>query len=143
MIHRNPLLLLGGVLSLAAALLHLACIVGGPSWYRFLGAGEGTARAAQRGEWRPTMITLGVAAVLFIWAGYAFSGAGLISRLPILRTGLVVITGIYLLRGLVLFRPSMLGRPDLSAAFLFWSSLTVLAIGLIYGVGTWRGWNTL
>ncbi len=89
------------------------------------------------------MITLGVAAVLFIWAGYAFSGAGLISRLPLLRTGLVVITAIYLLRGLVLFRPSMLGRPDLSAAFLFWSSLTVLAIGLVHGVGTWRGWNTL
>jgi hypothetical protein len=136
-------LLLGGALSLAAALLHLACIVRGPDWYRFFGAGEGIARAAQRGEWRPTLITVGIAAVLFIWAGYAFSGAGLIGRLPLLRTGLVVITAIYLLRGLVLFRPSMLGRADLSAAFLFWSSLTVLAIGLVYAIGTWRGWNTL
>ena len=29
---------------LIAALLHVACIVGGPAWYRFFGAGERMAR---------------------------------------------------------------------------------------------------
>ena len=43
-------LLIGGGLSVVAALLHIACIFGGPDWYRFLGAGEGMARAAARGD---------------------------------------------------------------------------------------------
>jgi hypothetical protein len=37
------------VLSAAAALLHIAVIVGGAEWYRFFGAGEGMARLAERG----------------------------------------------------------------------------------------------
>src|SRR3546814_5357018 len=51
-------LIIGGWLSVAAALLHIACIFGGPDWYRFFGAGEGMARAAARGDLRPTLITL-------------------------------------------------------------------------------------
>ena len=43
------LLLIGGGLSALAAALHLAIIAGGPSWYRFFGAGERTARLAARG----------------------------------------------------------------------------------------------
>jgi len=33
-------LIVGGGLSVIAALAHIACIVGGPEWYRFLGAAE-------------------------------------------------------------------------------------------------------
>src|SRR3546814_9831228 len=61
-------------LSVAAALLHIACIFGGPDWYRFFGAGEGMARAAARGDLRPTLITLAIGAILLVWAAYAFSG---------------------------------------------------------------------
>jgi hypothetical protein len=39
----NRPLLWGGALSLVAALLHIAIIVGGPAWYRFFGAGEALA----------------------------------------------------------------------------------------------------
>jgi hypothetical protein len=133
----------GGCLSLAAAALHLACIVGGPDWYRFLGAGEGMARAAARGDWRAAAITTGIAALLALAAAYAFSGAGLIARLPLLRVGLVVISAVYLLRGLVVLMPSTLGRPDLTMTFLIWSSLIVLVYGLVHAIGTWRAWNTL
>jgi hypothetical protein len=140
---RNPWLLAGGGLSLLASLIHLACIAGGPAWYRFLGAGEGMARAAARGDWRPAAITAVIAALLATAAAYAFSGAGLIGRLPLLKTGLVIITAIYLLRGLVLFSPSLLGRPDLSSSFLIWSSAIVLAIGLVHVAGTWRAWKIL
>ncbi|AOG02406.1 MAG: hypothetical protein ACT6R2_02235 [Blastomonas fulva] len=139
----NIWLIVGGSLSVAAALLHLACIIGGPDWYRFFGAGEGIARAAARGSWVPVIMTLGIATVLAIWAAYAFSGAGLIARLPLLRTGLVVISAIYLLRGLVLFFPSAFQRPDLSETFLRWSSAIVLVFGLVYAIGTWRAWNSL
>lgn len=135
-------LVVGGWLSLAAALLHLACIVGGPDWYRFFGAGEDMARAAERGEWRPTLVTLVIAAILVVWAAFAFSGAGRMPRLPLLRTGLIVISAVYLLRGLALM-PLHMVRPDLTDAFTFWSSLIILIYGICYAVGLWRAWPTL
>lgn len=136
-------LLAGGVLSAAASLLHLACIVGGPDWYRFFGAGEPIARAAERGSPIPALLTLGIATVLAIWAAYAFSGAGLLRPLPLLRTGLVVIMAIYLARGAVLFMPATFNRPDLSPAFMLWSSLIVLIFGLVHAVGLWLAWPAL
>ena len=135
-------LIVGGWLSVLAALLHVACIFGGPDWYRFFGAGEGMARAAARGDWTPTLITLGIAAVLMVWAAYAFSGAGSLPRLPLLRTGLIVITGVYLLRGLV-FVPLHLWRPQHSDSFAIWSSLIVLVYGAVYAVGTVKAWRHL
>lgn len=135
-------LIAGGWLSVAAALLHIACIFGGPDWYRFFGAGEGMARAAARGDMRPTLITLAIGAVLLIWAAYAFSGAGSLPRLPLLRTGLIVITAIYLLRGLF-FVPLHFWRPQHSDSFAIWSSLIVFAYGAVYAVGTFRAWRHL
>ena len=140
---RNPWLVAAGWSALAAAALHLACIAGGPGWYRALGAGDRMARAAERGSATPALITAAIAAMLALWAAYAFSGAGLIGRLPLLRLGLVAITAVLLLRGLVLFHPPLLRRPDLSDSFLLWSSLIVLALGLLYAVGTWQAWNQL
>lgn len=138
----SPWLIIGGWLSVLAALLHIACVVGGPDWYRFLGAGEGMARAAERGDWTPALITLFITAVLLVWAAYAFSGAGLLPRLPLLRTGLIVITTIYLLRGLV-FVPLHLWRPQHSDSFAIWSSLIVLVYGAVYAVGTFKAWRHL
>lgn len=135
-------LLVGGWLSVVAALLHIACIFGGPDWYRFFGAGEGMARAAARGEWQPVLITLIVAAVLLIWAAYAFSGAGSLPRLPLLRTGLVAITAIYLLRALI-FVPLNMVRSTHSSEFALWSSLIVLAYGAVYAIGTVKAWPHL
>ena len=142
-VSRNPWLMAAGFATLAAAALHLACIVGGPSWYRALGAGERMAVAAERGSASPALITAVIATILILWAAYAFSGAGLVARLPLLRLGLVAITAVLLGRGLVLFYPPLLRRPDLSASFLFWSSLIVLALGLLYAIGTWQAWSQL
>jgi hypothetical protein len=143
MTARNPWLVVGGCLSLVAAALHVACIVGGPDWYRFFGAGEEMARAAERGFWAPHLMTLGIAAILAIWAAYAFAGAGLIRRLPLMRTALVAISAVYLLRGLFVFSPALFDRPDLSSAFMLWSSLIVLVYGIAYAIGTWRAWPQL
>lgn len=135
-------LIAAAALSGAAALLHLGCIVGGPDWYRFFGAGEGMARAAARGDLRPTLITLGIATVLAVWAAYAASGAGLIPRLPLLRTALVAITAIYLLRALA-FVPLHFWRPQHSDAFAIWSSAIVLVYGVVHLVGLMRAWRHL
>ena len=138
----NKWLIAGGTLSLVAANLHLAVIAGGGPWYRFFGAGEEMARAAERGSLAPALMTFGIAAVLAVWALYAFSGAGLIRRLPLLRTALIVISGVYLLRGLALV-PLLVLRPDLVGTFEVVSSLIVLAYGLAYAIGTWTAWPAL
>ena len=135
-------LIVGGWLSVVAALLHIACIFGGPDWYRFFGAGENMARAAESGDWVPAVITLFIAAVLLVWAAYAFSGAGSLPRPPMLRTGLIVITAIYLLRAL-LFVPLHFWRPQHSDSFAIWSSLIVLVYGAVYAVGTFKAWRHL
>lgn len=139
---RNWWLIVGGCLSAAAAVLHLAVIVGGPNWYRFFGAGEAMARAAERGSVMPALITVGIAAVLAVWAAYAFAGAGLIPRLPLMRTALVAISAVYLLRGLALV-PALAVNGGGVTPFTLWSSLIVLAYGVAYAIGTWRAWGSL
>lgn len=130
----NRWLVAAGLLDGAAALLHLGCIVGGPPWYRFFGAGDAMVAMAERGMMRPTLITLAIAAMLAIWGAYAFSGAGLLPRLPLLRPALVAIAAIFLARAAalpLLFRV----MPDRSAAFLWTSSAIVLAFGIVHAVG--------
>ena len=140
--NRQPLLVLAGAGSLAASILHLACIAGGPDWYRALGAGERMARMAARGHWYPTVVTLGIAAILGAWALYAWSGAGLIRRLPLLRPGLCAITGVYLLRALF-FVPLQPFFPGNSAAFWYWTSGICLGFGLLHALGLRQAWSRL
>lgn len=138
----NYWLIFGGILTAIAALMHIAIIIGGPDWYRFFGAGEGMARAAAQGRMMPTLITLSIATMLAIWAAYAFSGAGLIVRLPLLRTALVLISGIFMLRALAVV-PLLLTPTEQSTTFWLWSSAIVLIYGLTYAIGTWRAWPEL
>jgi hypothetical protein len=140
--NANLWLIVGGGLSAAASLLHLAVIAGGPAWYRFFGAGEGIARMAERGSPYPTVMTIGIAGVLAVWSAYAFAGAGLIPRLPLMRTALVLISAVYLLRGLVLI-PAFIVNPGGIQPFVLWSSLIVLVYGIAYAVGTWIAWPAL
>ena len=139
----NPYLLTGASLSAIAALLHLGCIFFGASWYRFFGAGERMAQLSAAGHITPTLITTGIFAVLTLWSLYALSGANLIPRLPLLRTGLSVITGIYLLRGIAGFVLAALAPGERGVAFWCWSSLICLVIGALYLVGTRQVWLQL
>jgi hypothetical protein len=138
----NIWLITGGILSAIAAVMHLAIIIGGPDWYRFFGAGEAMVKAAEAGRLMPTIVTIGIAAMLGVWAAYAFSGAGLIARLPLLRTALVLISTIYLLRALAVI-PMLLRPNEQGNAFWVWSSAIVLIYGLSYAIGTWRAWAEL
>jgi hypothetical protein len=137
----NRWLFIGGWLSVIASLLHVACIFGGGDWYRFFGAGEELARADEAGSWMPAIMTLAIATVLAIWAAYAFAGAGLVRRLPLMRTALVIIAAIYLLRGLMII-PIMI-EPAMRSPFNIWSSLIVLVYGFVYAMGTWQVWPQL
>lgn len=135
-------LISGGVLSLLAALLHLACIAFGVSWFRFFGAPELLVASYEDGAMSLVWMTVAIAAILAIWAAYAFSGAGVIRRMPLLKTGLVTITSIYLLRGAFLI-PALINAPYHRHEFDIWSSVIVLAFGIAYAVGTCRAWPGL
>lgn len=138
----NPWLLAGGALSAAASLAHLAAIVGGPRWYAFFGAGKRMVRLAEQGALSATLITLGIAAVLAVWAAYAFSGADLLPRLPFLRLGLVAISAVFLIRALV-FVPTVIHQTGQAGTFAWVSSAIVLVFGLAYAIGTWTAWESL
>lgn len=138
----QKLLVAGGLLSLLASLIHVGVIIGGPDWYRFFGAGEDMANMAEKGYFYPTLITTGIALVLAIWGWFAFAGAGLVWKPPLLRTGLIVISSIYLARGLILL-PMALLIPEKINNFAIWSSLIVLVYGLFYAAGTWKAWSSL
>lgn len=138
---RNPWLIVGGVLSAAAAILHLLIIWGGPDWYLFFGAGPEMARAAENGHWAPALITGAIAAVLGIWSLYAFAGAGLVPRLPLMRPALAVISAIYLGRAFLF--PIMAVQTHGLTRFNVLTSSIVLVFGLAYAIGTARAWPHL
>jgi hypothetical protein len=138
----NVVLILSAALSAIAALLHIGIVVKGASWYRFFGAGEKFAQAAERCERWQDVITLGIALVLFVWAAYALSGAGVIARLPLLKLALIAITSVYLLRGLAVV-PLLLFARDKSTPFLIWSSLICLGFGIVHAIGLAQVWHRL
>jgi hypothetical protein len=124
-----------------AALGHLACIAGGPKWYRRFGAGARMEREAAAGLWRPTLITLGIAAVLSVWAAYAITAA-IGNRLPMTRWILGGIAAVYLVRGVggIPLMQLGLGR---SRSFWMWSSAICLALAALHGIGLFTAWHVL
>lgn len=135
------LLLSGGLLTGAAALLHIGIIIGGPDWYRFFGAGEQMALRAARGSAYPSLVTAVIAAMLAVWALYGFSGAGVIGRLPFLQAALAMISSVYLARGIlgipiVLFMDSRYAN-ELKGrmTFMVVTSAVCVFLGFCYGAG--------
>ncbi|MBT3032980.1 MAG: hypothetical protein KME36_17920 [Candidatus Thiodiazotropha sp. (ex Lucina pensylvanica)] len=131
----NRPLLWGGTLSLLAAFLHIAIIIGGPAWYRFFGAGEQFARLAEQGSPLPDTMTAVIALILLLWSLYAFAGAGLVHRLPWLKSILMLITAVYLIRGMALL-PLALFIPQAVDSFLILNSLICMVIGMLHFSGT-------
>ena len=100
------------------------------------------AQLETRGSSYPTIVTTGIAVVLFVWMLYALSGAGLIRRLPLLHPALAIIGVIYLLRG-VLGIPFVLYANDpythelrTRMTFMVVSSAICVVGGLCYIIGT-------
>jgi putative oxidoreductase len=137
------LLIASGLVAVAGALLHLAIPLLGPDAYALLRAPPGLVQLARDGHPRAAISCVVIAALLALFAAYAFSAAGWIRRLPLLRTGLALIAAVLLLRGL-LFVPLLLLRPDALAricdcrgidAFIVLTSLLCLAMGAGYALG--------
>ncbi len=137
-------LIFTGMLALAGALLHIAIMIGGPAWYDFFGAPEGLVQMARNGNLRAPISCLVIASMLFVFAAYAFSGAALIKRLPLLRLVMALIAVVLILRG-VLFIPLILFQPGLLSGvcdcrsidtFIVVTSLVCLVMGIGFVLGT-------
>ena len=142
----NSYLITAGALSALASILHIGCIVFGASWYRFFGAGEHMAKLAEQGSLQPTLITAGIVLVLATWSLYAFSAAGLIIKLPLMRLALITITAVYLLRGIagIFLAASPEAAPlGNSTNFWFWSSAICLTFGVVHLIGVKQQWASL
>jgi len=132
-----------GLAACAGSVLHIAILFGGPDWYAFFGAPRGLVEMARVGNLRAPVSCLAIALILAILAAYAFSAAGLIRRLPLLRTGLALMAIVLILRG-VLFIPMILWLPgSLSSicdcrsvnTFVVLTSLLCLAMGVGCALG--------
>jgi heme/copper-type cytochrome/quinol oxidase subunit 3 len=141
--ERNAGLIAAGWMSVAASLLHLACIIGGPDWYRFFGAGEVLAQAAERGSLVPGVMTLVIAAILAVWALFAFGAAGIGWRPPFARTALTAIATVLLARAAMAFAPAFWPPENQSTAFIITTSAICFVMGACFAVGTWRAWPQL
>ena len=104
------------------------------------------ARLAEEGSSKPALITAALTVGFGVWAALAFSGAGVLRRLPFLRTGLIMIGLIYTLRGFLLgpqvvwlFSAHGAVVPPRHLVF----SAAALLTGLAYLVGTRQAWAHL
>ena len=140
--QKNSFLIVAAILNLIAALLHLACIYFGAPLFRFLGT-EAMASMYETGNFlHPIMACLVLATILFIWALYALSGAGVIRTLPFSRLVLVCITLIYLVRGIA-FPFITEYFPENSIFFWYCSSFIVFIFGIVHLVGVKQVWAQL
>lgn len=143
----NQWLILGSILSFAVALLHAVIIFIGAPAYRYFGAGEGMATAAESGSAFPAALTLVLAAIFAIWGFYGLSGAGVIRRLPLLKIALTLIGAVYTLRGVAVFQQLLqmvTSSAEVAPREIVFSFVS-LVIGLAYLIGTilnWRGLST-
>lgn len=140
--HVNKPLLVGAFLCIFAALAHIGCIVFGASWYLALGAGQQMANLAEQGHWYPTLVTSVISFVLFVWALFALSGAGVIRHLPLTRWILVCIGLVLIVRG-VLFVLLMPMFPGNSMTFWLVSSSLCALLGTLILFGTYQVWPQL
>ncbi len=147
----NPYLLFAALATAAGGVAHLMIPLGGPAWYAFFGAPRRLVHMTEAHALYPMVMCLVIAALLSICSAYALSGAGLLPRLPLLRTGLAGIAAVLLMRGvgfvlLEWLRPGSLVKISGSQgidSFLVVSSLICLLIGGAYAWGLISAWSRL
>lgn len=136
-----------GVVLMLLGLAHVGAIFGGHEWFAFIGAPDGVVAMARAGKRYPTLVALFIALVCLLWASYAFSGAGLVRRLPLLRTGLFLIAAGMIVRAIgfiavLAVSPQALdficGCNGIDTMVLVTSAIC-LAIGVGIAVGLYKG----
>jgi esterase/lipase superfamily enzyme len=136
MIKPGHYLIAGGVVSTLISMLHFILALK-PALYRHISAGQESALAqmAEQGSSPTTIATVALALIFATCAIYAFSGTGLINRLPLLRAALIAIAGIYILRALFIpTEVNMVLKQGYPFRFVVFSTIS-LAAELLYLMG--------
>lgn len=95
------MLIIGGVIAAMAAVWHLLMIIGGPGWYSFAHAPYYIVESARQRTLVAPVAAILIATLMFTCTLYAFSGAGIIRKIPLLKSALITIAVICLTRALV------------------------------------------
>lgn len=98
---KSKLLISAGVIASAAAVWHLLCILGGPSWFAFARAPQQIIDSAQQGTLLAPISTVIVAGLMFACTVFSFSAVGLIRKVPLIKSALITIAILCTLRGLI------------------------------------------
>ena len=100
---------------------------------------------AEQGSMYPTYVTLAISVIIAIWGFYALSGAGVILKLPLLKTALGLITAVYLIRGIAgLIIPFLTSSQIVHQnSIQFWiiSSIICCIYGSFYLFGPLKLWR--
>ena len=131
---QSKLLVSAGVIASASALWHLLCILGGPSWFEFARAPQQIIDSAQQGTLLAPIGTITVSSLMFACTVFAFSSAGLIRKVPLLKPALITISFIYTSRALIAI-PIMI-TPDGYDIWEIVASSVWLYVGVCFIVGT-------
>ncbi|WP_211453178.1 hypothetical protein [Collimonas antrihumi] len=134
--------LVGAGIAVFGALIHWVAPFLGPDWYAFLHAPKWVVDSARNGTMAAPVGAVVIGFLMFTCASYAFSGAGLIRRLPFVKTGLAVISTICLLRSLLLV-PYLVTVPKMLSAFDIVGSLVWFVAGVMFSVGAFKNWHLL
>ena len=133
-------LVAGGLIAGIAALWHLLMIIGGPSWYAFARAPRYIVESARERTFVAPVSAVAIAILMFTCAAYAFSGAGLLGKIPLLKFALPTIAFICLTRGLY-FSPLFFSLKVLNLWHLVASSVWFF-VGICFLLGTFSQLGT-
>jgi hypothetical protein len=98
---KSKLLISAGVIACASSIWHLLCIFGGAHWFAFARAPQQIIDSSQQGTLLAPIGTVIVASLMFSCTVFAFSAAGLIRKVPLLKSALMTISILCILRGLI------------------------------------------
>lgn len=138
----NRMLKIGGYINILIAIFHLVVLFWAQQMYDFTGVGDRMRENASIHPFLPYAITIIVSIAFFVFGLYGLSGADIIKKMPLLKTGIFVIATIYLLRGLVgIFINIFVESSFLLHHLIF--SIFALIIGVLYLLGGLKKWQII
>lgn len=96
---KSKLLVLAGIIAAGTAIWHWVCILGGLSWYAFAHAPPPILESVRQGTLLAPAGAFIIGILFFSCTIFAFSGAGLIRKTPLLKSALATISLLCLVRG--------------------------------------------
>lgn len=126
---------LAGLANILIAVAHIVCLLWADRMFQLTGISPEMQRWAEVNPVIPYLITVAVAVVFFVFGLYAFSAAGVIKPLPLLKPLVIIITALYMLRG---FGGLIIGN-DSTLPVIY--SVGALLIGALFLIGTESKWR--